>query len=306
MKAVIVTGGNGFLGKHLITVLLDKGYYVYNIVRHQKNIWEDKPNYQELVCVSTDDLPGCCSKIKQPVQCIYHFAWSGVKNGEKRRDVDIQLQNIKLAIKIVDLAEKVKAERLIYAGTIMEYECLNNLTQDNGEYGSRNGLYASAKLSAHFMMSVYAKSKDIYFIPIIFANVYGTGRNASSFMNDLIRKMHSESSIDLTYGKQLQDYIYVSDAIEMTLYVTNYGQAFQQYYIGNREQYPLKEYIQRAASCVGYTGKLNFGAVPYHDLPLKFTELDTGIFYETFSYRPKVSFEEGIRKLYQEVMEETA
>lgn len=302
MEAVIVTGGNGFLGKHLITALLAKGYYVYNVVRQASGAKQE--NYYELVCNSYEMLCTKDYEIIHPIKIIYHLAWAGT-SGKERMNIDLQINNITFSCKMIEFAKKYNINKIVYSGSIMEYECLKNIFNNNEKYGS-GGIYSAAKLAGHLFSQFSAKANNIQYIPIIISNIYGVGENSPRFINSLIRKMCTVSSIDLTEGNQLQDFIYVSDAVEMIMQIAEKGKSFKQYYIGNKQQHPLKEFVQRAANCIGYTGTLDFGAIPYQDIPLTYKEFNTHSFYDDFSYRPQVSFEEGIRKLYQEIMEETA
>lgn len=298
MNAVIVTGGNGFLGKHLIMRLLAKGYYVYNIVRHPGSHFEQEKNYRELICTNRQEIPELYSQICCPVKYLFHFGWAGV-SGEEQAALCAQLENIEFSCKLLQLAEQIQIEKFLFAGSIMEYECLCNVLQDNSDY--KTNIYAAAKVSAHLFLQQTAQNKGIGFIPILISNIYGMGENSPRFVNSLVRKMRTERSIALTEGTRPYDFIYISDAVEMMILIAELGKKHKQYYIGNEQQRPLREFVQRAADCIGYTGKLDFGAIPYRDIPLTYKEFNVHAFYEDFSYRPTVSFEEGIQKIYKEM-----
>lgn len=298
MEAVVVTGGNGFVGRHLIAALQDKGYFVYNIVRHSGAPSSKTQSYCELICTDWQEIPKLYRQICCPVKYLFHFGWSGV-SGKEQAALYTQLENIRFSCKLLELAEQIQAEKFLFAGSIMEYECLSNVLQNNPDY--KTNIYAAAKVSAHLFLQQTALQKQIGFIPILISNIYGVGENSPRFVNSLVRKMRMESSIALTEGTRPYDFIYISDAVEMIIQIAERGRSYKQYYIGNERQHPLKEFVQRAAACVGYTGILDFGAIPYRDIPLDYTEFNIHSFYEDFSYRPQVSFEEGIQKLYQEM-----
>ena len=302
MEAVMVTGGNGFIGRHLVQALLERGYYVYNAVRHSAGILQDTENYTEILYDSYEMLCEKTEDISHSITCLYHLAWGG-SSGTGRNDAALQLDNIHLVCDMVSFCRKKQIKRILYAGSIAEYECLKNITAGNALYKG-GGIYSAAKLAGHYMGEISAKSLEIQYIPIIISNIYGVGENSPRFINSIVRKMNTEDCIDFTAGKQLQDFIYISDAIEMIIRIGEKGKAYKQYYIGNETQYPLKQFIKKMAKVLGYAGKLNFGAIPYHDIPLQFDEFNVHSFYEDFSYRPAVSFEKGIALLNSEICDE--
>ena len=294
MKFAVITGGNGFLGKELVKALLQKGYFVYNIANQIAEELTDT-SYRNILSY-TENI---AEQIEGKIEFFFHLAWGGKKK-KKRASLSEQLNNICMSEKYVRLAQELEAKRFIYAGSIMEYECLNNLLRDERTGINLSSTYSAAKLMGHLVTRLNAEVGNLNYIPIIISNIYGETESSPRFINSVVKKMLTEDRIELTQGKQLYDFIYIDDAIEMMIQIAEHGIPFKQYYIGSQEQKPLKEYILQIKDIVRFEGELAFGAVEYHGVPLTYREFNTNAFFEDFTFRPVISFEEGIRKLLNE------
>ncbi len=294
VQCAVVAGGNGFLGQALVKRLLEKGCFVYNITKNKQAVFRH-PSYREL-CGSTQEL---LRAIQMPPDVFFDLAWSGT-SGSLRSDIGVQLENVRVSCDYVKLTQELKIPRFVYFGSIMEFDCLNNLIGDNAaEFGIQN-IYSASKLTAHMMTELFAKSYQLEFLPVIISNIYGEGEKTPRFINSMVRKMGTCESVDLTEGSQLYDFIYITDAVEMVIQIAEAGRPYKKYYIGNQKQYPLKEFVLRMKTILDYKGKLNFGAVPFMGIALRYDEFDVNSFYEDFDFRPEISFEEGVRKLFEE------
>ncbi len=294
MKAAI-TGATGFVGKQVVWELLSCGAEVVVFVRDTGKIPKEWENTVEVVSCGLEEL----SKIKPDesrfgkIDYFFHFAWNGT-SGNNRADIDMQLNNVRYTCDAVCLAAGLGCKRFIYAGSIMEYEVFHLLTKDGCAPGLGN-IYSTAKLTADFMARLTAVKHGIDFINVIISNIYGAGERSARFFNSTIMKMLRNEDIPLTEGKQLYDFIYITDAATMICRAGFYGRKNESYYIGNVVQKPLKEYILQMKKVSGSSSQLLFGKVPFSGEALSYEEFDTKKAERELGYTPCVDFEQGIR-----------
>ena len=150
MKFAVITGGNGFLGKELVKALLQKGYFVYNIANQIAEELTDT-SYRNILSY-TENI---AEQIEGKIEFFFHLAWGGT-SGDKRASLSEQLNNICMSEKYVRLAQELEAKRFIYAGSIMEYECLNNLLRDERTGINLSSTYSAAKLMGHLVTRLNA------------------------------------------------------------------------------------------------------------------------------------------------------
>ena len=293
---VIVTGANGFIGSWLCKELTENGYHVIAVVRNKHS------NISALADLKHIDIVHCNSYaihklprlINEDCEFFVHLAWDGAA-GDERGDFEIQLSNVEASCNAVSAAKECNCSRFIHAGSLMEYEAIGYLTQNNAHPGM-SYIYKTAKLTADFMAKTIARQCGIEYINTVISNTYGVGEISPRFISACMRSMLKEKVCNLTSGEQLYDFIYISDAVKAIRLVAEKGIPYANYYIGNREQHKLKEFVVKMRDVVNPRAQLNFGAVPFDGIMLDYAELDTGRLEKEFGFIPAVNFESGIRQ----------
>lgn len=302
MKA-IVAGATGFVGKSLVERLLEKKYEVIVLLRDERQVheaWRDKVRF--VVCPNEriKDLDEVCAD--RDVDIFFQFAWHGT-SGVLRQDYEEQLANVRYCCDSVMGADKLGCKRFVYAGSIMEYEAMQYIPKQGAAPG-RNTIYSAAKLSAGFMTKILTNATRMEYVNVIISNIYGPGEKSARFLNTIVRKMMSGETIDMTHGRQLYDFIYITDAVEEIILSAEQGKANYAYYIGHSKQKPLREYVEQAKAILKSQSEIRFGAVELTGAMLTYEEFDTEKVERELGYIPQISFEQGIRYLENAIEEE--
>ena len=96
MKQAVVTGANGFIGKMLVSALLEQGYRVVALARRFDAALQER---EDVVCVDVSGKTNRQLREKIPQEnydCFFHLAWAGT-SGPARADYKAQLDNVRLA-----------------------------------------------------------------------------------------------------------------------------------------------------------------------------------------------------------------
>ena len=170
MKKAIVTGATGFIGSWLAEDLLENSYDVTLIVRNKANLLKDLQEQCHVIekrieDIDTPDIESC--------DICYHLAWGGVSSAHKN-DLDIQLENIKLSLNLLEAVNKVGCQRFISTGTVAEYALCDNV-MDMAARQTPNDLYGAAKVSAHYFLEVRARQLNQPFIWCVLPSTFGEG-----------------------------------------------------------------------------------------------------------------------------------
>lgn len=293
MNTAIVTGANGFIGKTLVNALLNNEYKVVALDIRFDDILVNNPN---VICVSVldkevedlvNDIP------KQNYDCFFHLAWAGT-SGPNRADYNIQLNNVKLACDYIKLCAAIGCKRVVYASSINEMETYEYLQSDDidptGGY-----IYGTGKLAAHLMGETVAKLNNVEFIPVIITNIYGVGEKSARMIYTSINKLIHKEHCSFTAGNQTYDFIYITDAINSIISVSEKGKAFNRYYIGSGEPKPLKEFLNKMKDIVDPTAEIGLGDIPFKGIDISYDQFDLKKVEKDTGYKNKVSFEDGIK-----------
>ncbi len=293
MKRVVVTGANGFIGKTLVTALLEHDYSVVALdIRFDDSLLSNP----SITCINVLDRQVADLKECIPAEeydCFFHLAWVGT-SGSARADYEVQLNNVKLACQYIELCKAIGCKRVVYASSINEMETYEYLQSDDIE-PSGGYIYGAGKLAAHLMGETVAKLNDVEFIPVIITNIYGVGEKSARMIYTSINKLVHKEHCSFTAGCQTYDFIYITDAINSIIEVAEKGKAFNRYYIGSGEPKPLREFLLEMRDIVDPTAEIGLGDIPFKGVDISYDQFDLKKVEKDTGYKNQIPFAEGIR-----------
>ena len=292
MRAII-TGANGFIGKQLINELLKRGYDIVAL----DIVFDDYlSNNPKIKCINVKDVQVSDLMPLIPenkYDCFFHLAWAGT-SGPNRANYEMQLNNVKLACQYVELCQKINCKRFLYASSINEMETYEYLQSDDIEPGG-GYIYGTGKLAAHLMAETVAKVNGIDFIPVIITNIYGVGEKSARMIYTSLVKLINGEHCSFTEGRQTYDFVYITDAINSIVEVSEKGKPFNRYYIGSGHPKPLREFLLTMRDIVSPGTELGLGDIPFKGIDISYQQFDMQKVEKDTGYINKVSFEDGIK-----------
>lgn len=293
MKNVIVTGANGFIGITLVNALLEREYKVVALDIRFDDVLANNPN---VTCINVMNKSVENLKVEIPAfeyDCFFHLAWVGT-SGPGRSDYVLQLNNVKVTCDYIKLCSEVGCTRVVYASSINEMETYEYLQSDDVE-PSGGYIYGTGKLAAHLMGETIAKTLNVEFIPLIITNIYGVGERSARMIYTSIVKLINKEHCSFTEGYQTYDFIYITDAINSMIEVSEKGKAFNRYYIGSGEPKPLREYLLRMRDIVDPEAEIGLGDITFKGINISYAQFDLKKVEKDTGYKNQISFDEGIR-----------
>ena len=202
---ILVTGGCGFIGKHLVTKLRELRHDVVSIdIKGEPDYVIDICNIEEL-----DLLHG------KKFDTIYHLAAMSYGRGsEEQPQVDIQT-NVQGTFNICTYAKNHNIKRIIYTSTMAVYGNRDNAKEDDVLNPLSN--YACSKLYGEFCIKRF-REYNIDSVIFRLFNTYGPGSDLSNsnkgIVNAFISQLNSDR-INVTGSlERYRDLIYIDDVIQ--------------------------------------------------------------------------------------------
>ena len=297
MKHAIVTGATGFIGRNLVRELINEGINVTAVVREismKTDYFMDHPLVTLLVCPLTaiSELPELIREVKSET-VFYHLAWEGT-TGTQRTDVNLQLKNVSATVEAIKAAQTMGCESFVGAGSIMEYES-TVAVYDINSTPSLGNIYATAKLTAHYLARISAANTNLRFVWPYITNAYGEEEMSSRFLNTTFRKILLGEPMKFSAATQMYDFIHVSDTAKAFFLLGKFGKNGQTYCVGSGDPHPLKDYIIQLRDLIDPLAQLDFGKEPGICLDEEY--FDTRALISDTRFCPSISFEEGILRL---------
>jgi UDP-glucuronate decarboxylase len=295
---ILVTGGAGFIGSHLIDRLMTQGHEVICIdnfyTGHKRNLlkWLNHP-YFELI---RHDIT---EPIALEVDQIYHLACPASPVHYQYNPVKTIKTNVLGTLNMLGLAKRVKA-RLLLASTSEVYGDPEQHPQTEDYRGNVNPIgirscYDEGKRVAETLAFDYHRQSDVEIRVARIFNTYGPrmlendGRVVSNFVVQALR------GIPLTVygeGSQTRSFCYVSDLVEGLMRLMN-GEHVGPVNLGNPDEYTILELAQAVQQMVAPETPIKFEPLPQDDPRRRKPDITRAQTW--LGWQPSVPLQEGLK-----------
>jgi UDP-glucose 4-epimerase len=224
---VLVTGGAGFIGYHLVKELLEKGHEVICVdnftLGKKENIDEFSSNQNfKFYQINIDETEEFCNQLKdEKIDLIYHMAAnSDIQKGGQNPSIDFR-DTFMTTYSVLELMRQNNINKLFFASTSAVYGDKQELLQEITGDLFPISYYGATKFAAENFISAYSFMNDLNTVTFRFPNVIGPNLTHGvifDFVNKLKRNPH-ELEI-LGDGTQTKPYLYVLDLVDAILEFT--------------------------------------------------------------------------------------
>ena len=221
-RPVLVTGGTGFIGRHLIERLLQDGEHIVMLTRPSSIVPEAIPGRVERVeCTSDWSQKNLATTLKDyDFSLIYHLASYGVMPGNRNIMPMVEI-NATLPATLVLLAAE-RSAGMVMTGTCAEYMKPDSTIPLAEEAPlEMNKLYGTSKAAGGLLASAAAQQVAVNLRILRLFNVYGPGEASHRLLPSLWRNLRAGEHVSLSEGTQVRDFVYIKDAVESVVQAGN-------------------------------------------------------------------------------------
>ncbi len=300
MSTILVTGATGFIGSHVARALVAKGEDVHILARKNSNMWRiadivSKISVHTVDVLDQEKLNKVILKIKPEI--IYHFASSGLYGGVSISDNELIEVNITGLINLFAALEPVPYKAFINVGSVAEYGMKDKPMKESDLCEPMNG-YAISKLAATRYATMIAKIKNKPVATFRVFSPFGEFDDHRRLINKVNLELLAGRDLSLANPNAMRDYMYIGDLTVFFLEApTKYPQISGEIFnVSVGSQRSIKSTVDEIAK--NYDSKSVITWQPEKVMPWesKVWQADMTKTFATFSWRPKVSFEEGIKR----------
>jgi GDP-L-fucose synthase len=294
-KKILVTGAHGFLGRHLINLLLEETDHKNIKTTRQKELdLREKVN---------------CTKAVKDVDIVIHLAANvGGIGYNQENPGSLFYDNAVMGIHLIEEARKAGVEKFIQVGTICAYPKFSPVPFEekdlwNGYPEETNAPYGLAKKILLVQLQAYRVQygfNGIYLLPV---NLYGPGDNfdprSSHVIPALIKKFidaknAGEKEVKVWgTGKPTREFLYVEDAAKAILLATKKYDKSEPVNLGSGCEISIKELAEKIRKLTGFKGEIVWDETKPDGQPRR--KLDTSKAKKEFGFTAKTSFEKGLK-----------
>lgn len=297
-KKVLVTGGCGFIGSHLVKRLIGHGALVTVIARESSSLWrlEDKLKEIEIRRLDIrekDDLEACLGIIKP--EYVFHMSAYGVdyRSNDIKEAADT---NIIGTINLIEALSAAGCKRIINSGSGMEYGCCTGRIKED-TFLSPLGIYGSTKAGATIIAHQIAAERGLSIVTLRPFGIFGEFEDRNRLFAYIILSALRGLAIRLTPCEQYRDYTYIENIADGYLLSALKEELNNEIMnIGSGSGHPLRYYIELVFKCLGADSIPLFGSIPYRENDLCPAEPDIFKIKKLLGWEPRVELEAGIEK----------
>jgi UDP-glucose 4-epimerase len=297
MAKVLVTGGAGFIGSHLVHGLLDRG----DRVRVLDNLSTgSKANLAgldvEFIEGDIRDATVVQESIKD-VDVVFHLAAFISVAGSMEDPLTCYAANLNGSLNVLLQASKVGVRRVVLASSAAVYGESDSTVAENHP-PSPQSPYAASKLAMEQAAHLFSESFSLETICLRFFNAYGPLQSpdspyAAAIPRFIQAMLAGEPATIHGDGQQTRDFVYVGDIVEAMLLAVDGdsidGRVFN---IAGGKSVPINELVEILQRFFPETPDPVFA--PPRQGDLRFSEADISLAERALGYRPRIDLQEGL------------
>ena len=226
---IFITGGTGFIGQHLIQMLLDRGHSLLVLTRSAR---DNKTTKQQGLTFLSGNLHNC-NAFYEPVaefqpQALIHLAWEGLPD----YGLDNSQKNLEYSINIFSLAVKVGCSCILSTGSCWEYTAKSGkITEDDALDNKR--IFSAVKSAIRSIGEAIAFENKILFYWLRLFFVYGPGQKQTSLLPHVISSIQQGQKPQIRHPHARHDFVYVADVTRAIIAVIEYQPQNHVYNVGS-------------------------------------------------------------------------
>lgn len=294
-KKVIVTGGAGFLGSHVVEILKDRGATDIFVPRSSEYDLREKQ---------------VCAQVVKGADIVIHLA-ANVGGIGYNLDYPGTLfyDNLLMGVHLMEESRKANVKKFVAIGTICAYPKFAPIpfNEDDlwdGYPEETNAPYGLAKKMMLVQSTAYRDQYDFNSIFLLPVNLYGPGDNFSEESSHVIpalikkfieaRESGGESVTVWGTGKATREFCYVADAAEGIVLAAEKYNKSDPVNIGAGFEISIKDLAHKIKDAVGFEGKIVWDTTKPDGQPRRM--LDISRAQKEFDYSPSTDFDKGLKE----------
>ena len=301
---ILVTGGAGFIGSHLVEELLAAGHQVA-ILDDFNDFYDPQIKHANIAGVAKDvtmfhvDLRDGSSVRnlfhREKFETVAHLAArAGVRPSIQQPQLYYDT-NVSGTLHLLDAASVTGVKRFVFASSSSVYGISKKVPFSEDQHLTQTlSPYAATKIAAEFLCSTYAHLYQMRVVALRYFTVYGPRQRPDLAIHQFTRRIYAGQPIEqFGDGTTRRDYTYIDDVIQGTMAALKYdGPLFDIFNLGESDTIQLKDLVEAIENALGKKAKIKRLPDQPGDMPLTCADISKA--RKLLGYHPTTRFSDGL------------
>jgi UDP-glucose 4-epimerase len=305
-KKVVVTGGAGFIGSHLVEELVALGN---NVTVVDTLLRGNKIPTETLKQIQFHQLDVCnqqaLSKLCAGADCIFHFAAILGVDIVADNPVETMETEVNGMQSVAHAAIDNNISKIIYASTsgVYGHHALEKSVTEDIMIDPRTS-YAMAKRFNEIYLAALYEEKGIHSVALRFFNVYGQRQDNRMVVPRFFEQAISSEPITVFgSGNQTRDFTWVKDAVRATISLAEKAKGFEIFNVSNEAELDIATLAHKIKKVTNSTSEINFIDAPAkrydYEVGRRFGSSDK--LFKQIGYKPSTAIDSGLATIYHQL-----
>ena len=292
---VLVTGGEGFIGRNIIDLCRLKGWETISL-----DIAQGESKADIKIIGSVLDLP-LLRKITKDVDYVFHeAAMTSPPQFEERPAEGFEI-NTEGTLRVLQASKECGVRRVVLASSSAIYGNAMNVTKESDKIPNFINHYPLTKHLNELTAKFYTDNFQLDTVCLRYFNTYGKGENSKGFYSSVIHKFigairNKESPVIFGDGSQSRDFIYVKDTARANILAAEKGKGNAVYNVGTGVTTSFNDIFRLVNELMEVNVAPSYEPIPFKTYQM-FTRADISRIKTDLSFEPEYDLRKGIEEM---------
>lgn len=309
---VLVTGGAGFIGSHIVDALVARGDTVTVLDDLSTGKRENLAHHGDLegggavtLVVGSVTDAAAVQAAAEGAGLIYHEAAVASVQRTVEAPMETNAVNLGGTLNVLRAAQAVGAKRVVFAGSAAVYGDSDELPLAETVFPKPMSPYAVEKLASEQYVRVWSELFGVETVTLRYFNVFGPRQDPSSPYSGVIsifvdRLLKGTAPTIFGDGEQTRDFVYVGDVVQANMLAGTVPEADGGVFnVARGQTTSLNQLYAMLAEIVGGAPPVNYGEARAGDIRHSLARIDGA--RGVLGFEPAVPVHEGLRRLVDSV-----
>lgn len=307
--SVLVTGGAGFIGSHLVRRLLDLGVKkVIVIDSFEYGIEENLPEDDRIARIKHNiGIDSIVSLERLIKECAYVFHLAAQKHNQSlATPYAVYQTNIIGTADLFELAGKCGVKKIIFSSSLYSYGRTTLPPMREDDCVNPHTIYGISKVAGEQLLAYYANKYKYNYAALRLFFVYGPRQfpgmgYKSVIVKNFERLIREKRPIIFGDGNQSLDYVYVDDVINALVKVAENPVSGEIFNVGSGEATPISSLITLMKKIAESTAEIDYGPVDETQGTIRVSDIKK--IGKIIQWQPTVTLEDGLERTFAWIKE---